>query len=140
MVYTEDTNREDSLLLLRLVSSCLVSRNYSCGINRILNSAELVLTGILMPLSKGRHQETILIFCLLRCVHISDIGVGYISTMLALSSLFLRWCALIRDFGLQHICGMRNIRILSVAGAIVTISEIICALLGYYPPVLKLCE
>ena len=26
-----------------------------------------------------------------RCVHISDIGVGYISTMLALSSLFLRW-------------------------------------------------
>ena len=25
-----------------------------------------------------------------RCVHISDIGVGYISTMLALSSLFLR--------------------------------------------------
>ena len=51
-----------------------------------------------------------------RCVHISDIGIGYISTMLALSSLFLRWCSQIRDFGLQHICGMRNIRILSVAG------------------------
>ena len=51
-----------------------------------------------------------------RCVHISDIGVGYISTMLALSSLFLRWCSQIRDFGLQHICGMRNLHILSVAG------------------------
>ena len=51
-----------------------------------------------------------------RCVHISDIGVGYISTMLALGSLFLRWCSQIRDFGLQHICGMRNLRILSVAG------------------------
>ncbi len=52
----------------------------------------------------------------LRCVHISDIGVGYISTMLALHSLFLRWCSQIRDFGLQHICGMRNLKILSVAG------------------------
>ena len=51
-----------------------------------------------------------------RCVHISDIGVGYISTMLALGSLFLRWCSQIRDFGLQHICGMRNLRVLSVAG------------------------
>ena len=51
------------------------------------------------------------ILCL-RC----DIGVGYISTMLALHSLFLRWCSQIRDFGLQHICGMRNLKILSVAG------------------------
>ena len=29
--------------------------------------------------------------CIARCVHISDIGVGYVSTMLALHSLFLRY-------------------------------------------------
>ena len=32
-----------------------------------------------------------------------------------------RWCTQIRDFGLQHICGMRNLHILSVAGRIVII-------------------
>ncbi|XP_018570000.1 F-box/LRR-repeat protein 16 [Anoplophora glabripennis] len=51
-----------------------------------------------------------------RCVHITDIGIGYISTMLSLSSLYLRWCSQIRDFGLQHLCGMRNLQILSLAG------------------------
>ena len=35
--------------------------------------------------------------------------------------LLPRWCTQIRDFGLQHICGMRNLHILSVAGKIVTI-------------------
>ena len=51
-----------------------------------------------------------------RCVHITDIGIGYISTMLALHTLYLRWCTQIRDFGLQHICGMRSMQILSLAG------------------------
>lgn len=36
--------------------------------------------------------------------------------MLSLSSLYLRWCSQIRDFGLQHLCGMRNLQILSLAG------------------------
>ncbi|KAJ8919837.1 hypothetical protein NQ315_006366 [Exocentrus adspersus] len=52
-----------------------------------------------------------------RCVHITDIGIGYISTMLSLASLYLRWCSQIRDFGLQHLCGMRNLQILSLAGS-----------------------
>nr|CAD7200038.1 unnamed protein product [Timema douglasi] len=50
------------------------------------------------------------------CVHVTDIGVGYISTMLSLSALFLRWCSQVRDFGLQHLCGMRNLQVLSLAG------------------------
>ena len=54
-----------------------------------------------------------------RCVHITDIGIGYISTMLALHTLYLRWCTQIRDFGLQHICGMRSMQILSLAGKFV---------------------
>ena len=36
-----------------------------------------------------------------------------------------RWCTQIRDFGLQHICGMRNLHILSVAGRIVIIVLVI---------------
>ena len=60
----------------------------------------------------------ITIFIDFRCVHITDIGIGYISTMLALNTLFLRWCTQIRDFGLQHICGMRSMQILSLAGKI----------------------
>ncbi|KAK0089564.1 hypothetical protein PV325_006693 [Microctonus aethiopoides] len=50
------------------------------------------------------------------CVHVTDIGVGYISTMGSLSALFLRWCSQLRDFGLQHLCGMRSLQVLSVAG------------------------
>lgn len=50
------------------------------------------------------------------CSNISDIGVGYISTMLSLTALFLRWCSQVRDFGLQHLCSMRNLQILSLAG------------------------
>lgn len=46
----------------------------------------------------------------------TDIGIGYISTMLAIHTLFLRWCTQIRDFGLQHICGMRSMQVLSLAG------------------------
>lgn len=51
-----------------------------------------------------------------RCVHITDIGVGYVSTMLSLTALFLRWCSQVRDFGLQHLCSMRNLQVLSLAG------------------------
>lgn len=57
------------------------------------------------------------VFCFhSRCVHITDIGVGYISTMLSLTALFMRWCTQIRDFGLQHLCSMRNLQVLSLAG------------------------
>lgn len=54
-----------------------------------------------------------------RCVHITDIGVGYISTMLSLTALFLRWCSQVRDFGLQHLCSMRNLQVLSLAGNVI---------------------
>lgn len=50
------------------------------------------------------------------CVHITDIGVGYVSTMLSLTSLFLRWCTQLRDYSLQHLNTMRNLQILSLAG------------------------
>ena len=51
-----------------------------------------------------------------RCVHITDIGVGYISTMQSLVALYLRWCSQVRDFGVQHLCGMRSLQLLSLAG------------------------
>ena len=49
----------------------------------------LVISIIAIKLLKKSHWTTFT-FPKSRCVHISDIGVGYISTMLALSSLFLR--------------------------------------------------
>lgn len=36
--------------------------------------------------------------------------------MLSLTALFMRWCTQIRDFGLQHLCSMRNLQVLSLAG------------------------
>lgn len=70
-----------------------------------------------------RHHHHYLSFILFsnipktnRCIHITDIGVGYISTMLSLTALFIRWCSQVRDFGLQHLCSMRNLQILSLAG------------------------
>lgn len=36
--------------------------------------------------------------------------------MLSLTALFLRWCSQVRDFGLQHLCSMRNLQVLSLAG------------------------
>ncbi|MGH0120472.1 UNVERIFIED_CONTAM: hypothetical protein FKN15_066359 [Acipenser sinensis] len=66
-----------------------------------------------------------------RCVRITDTGLGYLSTMSSLCSLYLRWCCqvrryafsgdftqpgLVQDFGLQHLFGMRSLRLLSVAG------------------------
>ena len=56
------------------------------------------------------------IFMSSRCSHVTDIGVGYLSTMTSLTKLFLRWCTQVRDFGLQHMYSMRNLRVLSLAG------------------------
>ncbi|CAG0921504.1 unnamed protein product [Notodromas monacha] len=50
-----------------------------------------------------------------RCILVTDIGLGYLSTMVTITFLSLRWCPQIRDFGMQHICGMRNLRILFLA-------------------------
>ena len=50
----------------------------------------VVLKNIEEMASLKKSLWTTFTFPLSRCVHISDIGVGYISTMLALSSLFLR--------------------------------------------------
>ncbi|XP_043235175.1 F-box/LRR-repeat protein 16-like [Amphibalanus amphitrite] len=36
--------------------------------------------------------------------------------MTSLTSLTLRWCTQIRDFGLHHLCSMRNLLVLSLAG------------------------
>ncbi|CAM9651493.1 unnamed protein product [Lampetra fluviatilis] len=51
-----------------------------------------------------------------RCVRVTDLGLGYLSTMPSLRSLNLRWCCQIQDFGLQHLYGMRSLRVLSLAG------------------------
>lgn len=60
-----------------------------------------------------------------RCVHITDIGVGYISTMRHLTALYLRWCSQVRDFGLQHLCGMANLQVLSLAGKCSTLEIVL---------------
>ena len=54
---------------------------------------------------------------LYRCCHVTDIGVGYLSTMTSLCRLYLRWCTLLRDFGLQHLYTMKNLTALSLAGS-----------------------
>lgn len=36
--------------------------------------------------------------------------------MVNLHTLYLRWCGQIRDFGLSHLCGMRGLQVLSLAG------------------------
>jgi len=54
--------------------------------------------------------------CMYRCCHVTDIGVGYLSTMTSLCRLYLRWCTLLRDFGLQHLYTMKNLTALSLAG------------------------
>lgn len=55
-------------------------------------------------------------FVVNRCVNITDIGVGYLSTMPCVQVLFLRWCSQIRDSGVQHLSTMRSLEILSLAG------------------------
>lgn len=54
--------------------------------------------------------------CPSRCLHITDIGLGYIATMGQLNFLSLRWCPQIRDFGLQTLCSMKSLKVLSLAG------------------------
>lgn len=48
-----------------------------------------------------------------------------------LTALYLRWCSQVRDFGLQHLCGMANLQVLSLAGKwstrnTVTINSQVC--------------
>ena len=79
------------------------------------------------------HSVILTILSCFRCCHVTDIGIGYISTMLALNTLYLRWCSQIRDFGLQHICGMRSMQILSLAGKTMRLNKVYCVTLycGY---------
>jgi F-box/leucine-rich repeat protein 16 len=51
-----------------------------------------------------------------RCVHVTDIGLGYAATMGKLTTLSLRWCPQIRDFGVQTLCSMKYLKSLSLAG------------------------
>ena len=51
-----------------------------------------------------------------RCVHVTDIGLGYAATMGRLTHLSLRWCPQIRDFGIQTLCSMKSLRSLSLSG------------------------
>ncbi len=62
----------------------------------------------------GAILTILYIFC--RCVNITDIGLGYLSTMPCMQILFLRWCSQIRDGGVQHLSTMRSLRVLSLAG------------------------
>ena len=51
-----------------------------------------------------------------RCVHVTDIGLGYAATMGRLTHLSLRWCPQIRDFGIQTLCSMKSLKSLSLSG------------------------
>lgn len=53
---------------------------------------------------------------LCRCALISDMGIGYVSTMASLQKLYLRYCQQVRDLGVHHIYSMRKLRCLSLAG------------------------
>nr|XP_002741862.1 PREDICTED: F-box/LRR-repeat protein 16-like [Saccoglossus kowalevskii] len=51
-----------------------------------------------------------------RCVRITDTGMGFLSTMSCMKTLYLRWCCQVQDFGLQHLYSMRTLHVLSLAG------------------------
>ncbi|XP_077979524.1 uncharacterized protein LOC144434883 [Glandiceps talaboti] len=51
-----------------------------------------------------------------RCVRITDTGMGFLSTMSCMKTLYLRWCCQVQDFGLQHLYSMRSLHVLSLAG------------------------
>ena len=51
-----------------------------------------------------------------RCNLITDMGIGYLSTMSSLRKLFLRYCQQVHDLGLHHIYSMRKLTHLSLAG------------------------
>jgi F-box/leucine-rich repeat protein 16 len=80
---------------------------------RVLMKFQSLLTRWCKKIKLNIPSSALSIF---RCIHITDIGVGYISTMISLNGLFMRWCSQIRDFGLQHLCSMRNLQVLSLAG------------------------
>ena len=67
-----------------------------------------------------------------RCSQVSDIGVGYLSTMTSLRRLFLRWCTQIRDFGLQHVYTMKSLQVLSLAGEKCVINSLLLPPLPFY--------
>lgn len=60
----------------------------------------------------GQLQELILD----RCIHVSDVGVGYLSTLSSLRTLSIRWCTHVHDAGMQHVCSMRQLRVLRLSG------------------------
>ena len=51
-----------------------------------------------------------------RCSQVTDLGLGFLSTMTSLQRLYLRWCCQLRDFGLQHVYIMSSLQVLSLAG------------------------
>nr|XP_046912524.1 F-box/LRR-repeat protein 15-like isoform X1 [Dermatophagoides farinae] len=60
--------------------------------------------------------DTLQTLVLDRCLHVTDIGLGYLATMANLTHLSVRWCPQIRDFGLQALTSLRSLRTLSIAG------------------------
>nr|XP_027195443.1 F-box/LRR-repeat protein 16-like [Dermatophagoides pteronyssinus] len=60
--------------------------------------------------------DTLQTLVLDRCLHVTDIGLGYLATMANLQHLSVRWCPQIRDFGLQALTSLRSLRTLSIAG------------------------
>lgn len=60
-----------------------------------------------------------------RCVHVTDIGLGYAATMSRLSSLSIRWCPQVRDFGIQTLCSMKSLTSIALSG------ESFCECLGF---------
>lgn len=51
-----------------------------------------------------------------RNVHITDVGIGYLSTMSRLTLLHIRWCPRITDIGLESLLGVSSLKYLSLAG------------------------
>ena len=51
-----------------------------------------------------------------RCIHVTDIGLGYAATMSRLSSLSIRWCPQVRDFGIQTLCSLKSLKSIALSG------------------------
>lgn len=64
-------------------------------------------------------MHAFLFFCRNRCVHVTDIGLGYAATMSRLSSLSIRWCPQIRDFGIQTLCSMKSLKSIALSGQLI---------------------
>ncbi|KAG9509033.1 F-box/LRR-repeat protein 16 [Fragariocoptes setiger] len=62
-----------------------------------------------------------------RCIHVTDVGLGYLSTMPNLHVLSLRWCQQITDLGLETLISMRTMTSLSIAGCHqITMRSLLC--------------